>query len=77
MRRYSSPGTLAYSFGPGPMSFAVKVLIWTNIAVFLAAWVMPSVTGYLGLVPAEVVHGYRFWQPVTYMFVHSGVWHIL
>ncbi len=59
------------------MSFAVKVLIWTNIALFLAGWVMPSLNGYLGLVPAEVLYKYRLWQPVTYMFVHFGVWHIL
>ena len=30
-----------------------------------------------GLVPAQVVHSYWFWQPLTYMFLHGGFLHIL
>ncbi len=78
MRRYSSPGTtLSYSFGPGPMSFAVKVLLWTNIGAFLAGWFIPTFNYYMGMEPANVVGRYWLWQPITYMFVHAGALHIL
>ena len=30
-----------------------------------------------GLVPLAVTHGLRLWQPVTYIFLHGGLWHIL
>jgi membrane associated rhomboid family serine protease len=34
-------------------------------------------TGWFGLIPAKVLlHGY-IWQPVTYLFLHGGILHIL
>ena len=30
-----------------------------------------------GLVPLAVTHGLRIWQPLTYLFLHDGIWHIL
>ena len=36
MTRYSRPSTLAYSFGPGPVTPAVKWIIWANVAAFVA-----------------------------------------
>src|SRR5579862_1724585 len=30
-----------------------------------------------GLVPLAFTHGLRLWQPVTYIFLHGGLWHIL
>jgi len=34
-------------------------------------------TGWFGLIPARVIlHGY-IWQPVTYLFLHGGILHIL
>src|SRR5207302_307031 len=30
-----------------------------------------------GLVPLAVTHGLRIWQPVTYIFLHGGLWPIL
>jgi membrane associated rhomboid family serine protease len=30
-----------------------------------------------GLVPLAVTHGLRIWQPVTYLFLHDGILHIL
>jgi membrane associated rhomboid family serine protease len=77
MRRYSSPGTLAYSFTPGPMSFAVKILIWTNVVAFLVGWIVPTFNGYLGLQPYNVIGRYWVWQPVTYMVIHAGAVHLL
>ena len=77
MRRYSSPYASSYSFGPGPVSTALKALIGANVAVFLVVAFVPSLTSTLGLVPAAVVGGLHIWQLVTYMFVHAGVFHLL
>ena len=30
-----------------------------------------------GLVPFAVTHGFRLWQPFTYLFLHAGVLHLL
>jgi membrane associated rhomboid family serine protease len=76
MRR-TAPGTLAYSFGPGPLTPAVKALISVNVAAFLASFFFRDVNAYLGLTPASVVHRFALWQPVTYMFLHAGVLHIV
>ena len=76
MRR-SPYTTLSYSFGPGPITWAVKVIIWANIGAFLLTVVFPSVVLYLGLVPAAVLERLWLWQLVTYMFLHGGLFHIL
>ncbi len=68
---------VAYAFGPGPLTFGIKVLIWTNVAMFLVTFVVPGVVPYLGLMPAAVLERLFVWQPVTYMFLHGGVMHIL
>jgi len=66
---------LAYAFGPGPLSPAVKALIVTNVVMFLAMPFVPAIADYLTLVPADVLHG-RVWQVVTYMFLHGNLAHI-
>jgi membrane associated rhomboid family serine protease len=73
----SSPRTLTYQFGPGPITPVVKLLIWTNVALFLLSWLVPSVVRYLGLQPDAVFSRLFLWQPVTYMFLHAGIVHIL
>src|SRR5688572_8848195 len=74
--RYPSPTGLSYSFGPG-MTPAIKMLIVANIAAFVVSWFVPEVMLFLGLRVADVIGGMRLWQPVTYMFVHGGIGHIL
>jgi membrane associated rhomboid family serine protease len=86
MRRYPSRG-LAYSsfsFGPGPLSPAIKVLIAVNVAVFLVMFLMPAglaqaLQEFLGLLPVSIFEAFRVWQPVTYMFLHDSqrIGHIL
>ena len=81
MRRtyYHSPN--AYSFGQGLMTPAVKALIWANVAVFLLTAISPSVltwfANFFGLMPARVVTQLWIWQPLTYLFLHGDVGHIL
>ena len=86
MRRYPSrgPSYSSFSFGPGPLSPAIKALIIANVAVFLLMWLMPAglrqaMQEFLGLVPAAVFEAFRVWQPVTYMFLHDtrAIGHIL
>jgi membrane associated rhomboid family serine protease len=77
MRRSSSPYAATFSFGPGPISTALKALIGANVVMFLATLVRPSLVTTLGLVPAQVAFQLRVWQPATYMFLHAGIFHIL
>jgi membrane associated rhomboid family serine protease len=76
MRRHS-PQTITYSFGPGPLSSAMKALIAVNVVMFLAQGVLPELQWWLGLMPSAVVPGLRIWQPFSYMFLHGGLFHLL
>jgi len=77
MRRPSSPYASTFSLGPGPISFALKVLIGANVVMFLITSFAQSVVRYLGLMPADVLHQFWVWQLATYMFLHGGIFHIL
>ena len=67
---------LAYSFGPGRMSHAVKLLVVANVLVFVLEAVAPGLVNVFGLVPSAVLeHGF-VWQLVTYMFLHGTIGHI-
>jgi rhomboid family protein len=78
MRRYpSSSYASSFSFGPGPLSTALKALIGANVAVFLLQLFFPSLTVWLGLSPSAVLGQGRVWQLATYMFLHGGLFHIL
>jgi membrane associated rhomboid family serine protease len=77
MSRYGRPSTISYSFGPGPMSPAVKWIVIANIALFVATFFFRPLIGVLGLVPQYVIERQFLWQPVTYMFLHADVFHIL
>jgi membrane associated rhomboid family serine protease len=84
MARYpsSSPRTLASQFGPGPVTPAVKLLIWANVACFVIDTLLEAFSGVrinriLGLWPAVMVKQLWVWQPATYMFLHAGTGHIL
>ena len=75
--RYSSTSNFAYSFGPGPVTPAIKAIMIANVAAFLVALIVPAITLAFGLRPADVVGSLHVWQLVTYMFLHGGVFHIL
>ena len=59
------------------MTAAVKALLWANIGMFVLSWLAPDIVMFLGLQPSAVILRLRIWQPVTYMFLHAGVAHIL
>ena len=78
MRRYPSrPRELSYAFGPGPVSSAIKALIIANIVMYLATAALPGIRTYLGLMPAAVIEQLTIWQPVTYLFIHGNLFHVL
>jgi membrane associated rhomboid family serine protease len=76
MRRSVSPYASSFSFGPGPVSTALKALIAANVLMFAITTFADSVIPRLGLVPTFVLHDGWIWQIGTYMFLHGGVFHI-
>jgi membrane associated rhomboid family serine protease len=78
MRRYPRSHAVTYAFGPGPITPAVKWIIWINIAAYIASLAFQQIHNYLGLVPQDVIERLWLWQPVTYMFLHTtNYFHIL
>ena len=80
MSRYGRPTAMSYSFGPGPMTPAVKVIVLANIAFFVLSLVPPAgrfLNDYRGLIPQAVLERGWLWQVGTYMFLHAGAMHIL
>ena len=70
MARY--PSGVGYSFGPGGITPAVKILIITNVVVFVLNLIVgDAMTMRLGLSPQAVFEQFALWQPFTYMFLHS------
>jgi membrane associated rhomboid family serine protease len=53
----------------------VTRLIFANAGVFLAQMVFPDLTYLFGLAPIAVLA--RPWTPLTYMFLHGGLMHLL
>ena len=77
MSRYARPRSLSYSFGPGPITPAVKWIIWINVGAFVATVIRHDLLYVLGVIPQAVVERFWVWQPITYMFMHAGPTHIL
>jgi len=48
-----------------------------NVAAFLVSLVLPAITLAFGLRPADIFGRLHVWQPITYMFLHAGIFHIL
>jgi membrane associated rhomboid family serine protease len=77
MARYPRYTDVSSSFGPGALTPAIKILIITNVAAFLASLVAPVLKLYFGLSPSSVYGQFAVYQLVTYMFLHADVGHIL
>ena len=54
-----------------------KTLIMINIFVFIATLVNDDLVTRLFALFYPTSRLFHFWQPLTYMFVHGGFWHIL
>jgi len=55
---------------------ATLYIIAANILFFALSYAMPSLKAYMALNPAAVLSGY-LWQPLTYMFAHADIMHLL
>jgi membrane associated rhomboid family serine protease len=77
MPRYAPSSTISYAFGPGPITFAVKWIIITNVVMFVATVLDHRLIGWLGMTPELVIERGFIWQIATYMFLHGGAIHIL
>lgn len=69
---YFPPGIKAICIACGAV-FCVQ----QGIRIFAGVGAWASFNDWLGLVPYGFVHGFRIWQPFTYLFLHAGIWHIL
>ena len=77
MSRYAPSSSITYSFGPGPLTFAVKWIIILNVVIFVITMFASNLLQYFGLIPALVLERGWLWQLGTYMFLHAGPMHIL
>jgi membrane associated rhomboid family serine protease len=75
--RYPATSGFSYSFGPGPLTPVIKLLVIANVVAFLITLVLPGLVLLLGLRPADMFGQLRIWQPLTYMFLHGGIFHLL
>jgi membrane associated rhomboid family serine protease len=73
--RYGSGGASSFLAGISP---AVKLLLIVNIASFLLGLIAgrPYIMLF-GLVPESVLSRFYVWQPLTYLFLHGGFFHLL
>lgn len=78
--QYTSPGSRGYraNFNWG-IPDGVKIIILINVCVF----VLIELSGFrfeifelFGLVPEDTWRSLKIWQPLTYLFLHSGLFHI-
>lgn len=73
----------------GPMTAAVKILLISNITIFVLTFlpllfnsseggrIVSTLFFFLGMTPSLFWSALTLWMPVTYMFLHAGLTHIL
>jgi membrane associated rhomboid family serine protease len=75
--RYPAPSGISYSFGPGPLTPAIKAIMIANGVMFVLTYFFQDLILIFGLRPADLGEQLTVWQFVTYMFLHGGISHIL
>ena len=69
-----------FSYNPNLFTDAIKLLVSINFVIFILQSISSSENLFFplfGLVPKLVWSELMLWQPITYMFLHGGVWHVL
>ena len=65
---------MRYIFSPA----LVSGLIAVNFIVFcLTYFLFPLLMYSLAMIPSAVLYGHSYWQFLTYMFCHGGIWHLV
>ena len=54
-----------------------RSLLIINVLMFVATCINPGLMKGLFAMAYPAASDFRWWQPVTHMFMHDGVWHIL
>lgn len=74
---------MSQRFAHEPINFnrlpgAIKALMIANVAIFVVAqFVGPRFYDLFGLVPVSVLKDRWIWQPVTYLFIHGSIFHLI
>ena len=74
----SNPGEISYK--PSLFTNAIKLLVSVNFGIFLLQSLSKSEMIFFqlfGLVPKLIWSEFMIWQPLTYLFFHGGIWHVL
>ena len=76
----TQPYQVTFSFG-GPLPPGVKLLLIVTAGVFLLQTVSQRLLGLpleplFGVVPYFVTRRFWLWQPLTYLFLHAGLFHL-
>jgi membrane associated rhomboid family serine protease len=74
----SRPRRRGLGFGPGRISPFIKVMIISNVIIFIMQRIYPELTFHLGFTPARFFSEFPnlLYQPLTYMFLHGSIGHI-
>lgn len=69
------------SFYSGYFPDGVKWLLISNTVIFVLTSLAPEsiqpAIALFALVPRTVVHNFTWYQLVTYLFLHGGIWHLI
>ena len=84
MARYAPAGG-GTVIGPGPMTPAVKAIVFANVGVYLLLFISEVFAGssllvdVFGLSPIRVTERFELWRLATYLFLHDpgGITHVL
>lgn len=76
--RYPTRRSAFYGYFPT----GIKWLLASNTAIFILTSLMPNsayqaVKVLFAITPEAVLRNFFIWQPVTYMFLHGGIWHLI
>ena len=74
----SNPGE--FSYRPTLFTNAIKILVSVNFGIFVLQTISNAEALFFplfGLVPKMVWSELMIWQPITYLFFHGGIWHVL
>jgi len=63
------------SWRPRLFTEAIKMLIIINTVMFILRTIFPQITTVFGLTSSRVLP--LIWQPITYMFMHGDLFHVL
>ena len=56
---------------------AIRGLMIANVVGFVVGLMAPETHSLFGLVPQQVIFHRWIWQPLTYLFLHGNIWHLV